>query len=162
MVDTAPPNDEDCGVARIEATTHVEAPLAQVWACLVDWERQAEWMADARSVVVRGDKREGVGVELRCRTDILGTVVNDDMVVTEWEPPAVLGVRHEGRLVRGAGAFELTETPYGTRLLWWEEAEAPLGGVGDAAAGLLVVPWVNRVFRRSLARFKRVCETPAA
>lgn len=147
-------------MARIEATTHVEAPPDRVWACLVDWERQADWMVDARSVQVLTAIREGVGVTLRCRTDILGVVVNDELEVTEWQEPAVLGVRHTGLLLRGAGAFELTATPYGTRLVWWEEAEAPLGSVGDALAGALVAPWVNRVFRRSLARFKRVCETP--
>jgi hypothetical protein len=81
------------------------------------------------------------------------------MAVTEWQPPDVLGVIHTGRLIRGVGAFELTETAYGTRILWWEEAEVPLGSVGDAAAGIFVVPWVQRVFRRSLARFKRVCES---
>lgn len=145
-------------MARIEAVTHVEAPVATVWDRLVDWERQSDWMVDARSVSVRGESREGVGVELRCRTNILGFVVTDDLSVTEWTEPTVLGVRHEGLLLRGVGAFELSKTPYGTRLEWWEEADAPGGAVGDAVAGLLVVPWVNRVFRRSLARLKRICE----
>ena len=145
-------------MARIEAVTHVEAPVARVWERLIDWERQSEWMVDARSVAVLSEAREGVGVELRCRTNILGFVVNDDLSVTEWTEPSVLGVRPLGLLVRGVGAFELSETPYGTRLEWWEEAEAPGGAVGDALAGVLIVPWVTRVFRRSLARFKRVCE----
>lgn len=146
-------------MARIEAVTHVEAPVPRVWERLVDWERQAEWMVDARSVSVLSQAREGVGVELRCRTNILGFVVNDDLSVTEWKEPAVLGVRHLGLVVRGVGAFELSPTAYGTRLEWWEEAEAPGGVVGDALAGVLVVPWVTRVFRRSLARFKRICES---
>ena len=146
-------------MARIEAVTHVEAPVPRVWERLVDWERQADWMVDARSVSVLSEAREGVGVELRCRTGILGVVVNDDLSVTEWQEPWVLGVRHLGLLVRGVGAFELAPTAYGTRLEWWEEAEAPGGVVGDALAGVLVVPWVTRVFRRSLARFKRVCES---
>ncbi len=145
-------------MARIEAQTHIEAPIEHVWERLVDWERQADWMVDARSVTVLTPHREGSGVEIRCPTRILGVVVNDDLAVTEWNPPTVLGVRHLGRLIRGVGAFELDETAYGTRVVWWEEADVPLGGVGDAAAQLVVVPWVNRVFRRSLARFKRVCE----
>ena len=146
-------------MARIEAVTHVEAPVDRVWACLVDWELQPQWMVDVRSIAVTSAHREGVGVELRCQTNILGIVVRDDLVVTDWDEPATLGVRHLGPVLRGVGAFELTETPYGTRLNWWEEAEAPLGSIGDAVAGIVVVPWVARVFRRSLARFKRVCET---
>jgi hypothetical protein len=145
-------------VARIAVQTHIEAPVGRVWEQLVRWERQAEWMVDARSVQVLSSVREGVGVELNCRTDILGVAVDDGLTVTEWAPPYVLGVRHSGPLIRGAGAFELFETPYGTRLEWWEEAEAPGGAVGDALAGVVVVPWVSRVFRRSLARFKRLCE----
>lgn len=149
-------------MARIEAVTHVEAPRPQVWDLLVAWERQPEWMVDARSVEVLTPAREGVGVTIRCRTNIVGFVVNDDLSVTEWEEQAVLGMRHHGPLIRGVGAFELGDTAYGTRLVWWEEAAVPLGAVGDALAGIVVVPWVERVFRRSLAGFKRVCEAPAA
>ena len=145
-------------MARIAGTTHIEAPHEHVWQSLVAWERQPEWMVDARSVEVLSTAREGVGVTLRCRTNILGFAVDDDLEITEWGEPRILGVRHTGLLLRGVGAFELTPTPYGTRIEWWEEVQAPLGSVGDAVAGAMVVPWVNRVFRRSLARFKRLCE----
>ena len=145
-------------MARIEAVTHVEAPVDRVWSCLVDWELQPQWMVDVRSIAVTSSHREGVGVELRCRTNIIGVVVRDDLVVTDWTEPVTLGVRHLGPVLRGVGAFELSATPYGTRLTWWEEAQAPLGSVGDAVTGIVVVPWVSRVFRRSLARFKRLCE----
>lgn len=145
-------------MARIEASTHIEAPRERVWQTLVDWERQSDWMVDARSVVVLSEAREGRGVVVRCRTNIIGFEVLDDLEVTEWDAPAVLGMRHAGRVLQGVGAFELTETPYGTRVVWWEEAEPPLGAVGDAVAGAVVVPWVRRVFVRSLARFKRLCE----
>ncbi|MBA2530198.1 MAG: SRPBCC family protein [Euzebyales bacterium] len=146
-------------MARIEVTTHVEADPARVWDVLVDWEGQPRWMADARRVQVRSPRREGIGVVVRCRTHIAGgVVVNDDMAVTEWIPQRRLGVRHLGRIIRGVGAFELSPTAYGTRLVWWEEVEAPLGPVGEIVTAALVVPWVQRTFRRSLAGLKRVCE----
>lgn len=148
-------------MARIEVSTHIEAPASAVWAVLSDWERQAQWMVDARSVRVTSPQHEGVGVTLRCRTNILGVVVNDDLVVTEWEEESVIGVRHLGRLISGIGAWELTPTPYGTRLQWWEEADVPLGAFGDTLAGPLVVAWVTRVFRRSLAALKPLCEARA-
>lgn len=145
-------------MARIEVITHVEAPPERVWEVLVDWEGQARWMADVSHVEVLSERREGTGVRVRCRTNILGTPLNDDLEVTEWSPDQVLGVRHLGRLIRGIAAFELQPTAYGTRVLWWEEAEAPLGAVGDAFAGIIIVPWVARMFRRNLSRLKRVCE----
>lgn len=148
-------------MARIEVTTHVEAPPVRVWEVLTDWEGQPRWMVDALDVIVLSDKREGVGVVVRCPTNIMGVVVVDDLEVTEWVEPRVLSVRHLGRVIRGLGSFELAETRYGTHLTWWEEIEVPGGEVGDALAGALLVPWVSRTFRASLARLKRVCESRA-
>lgn len=147
-------------MARIEASTHVEAPPGDVWRVLVDWESQPRWMVDARSVIVLGPRREGVGTVVRCRTDMpAGVVVTDDMEITEWDEPRVLGVRHLGNLIRGVGAFELAPTPHGTHLVWWEEIDPPLGQLGEAATQLAVAPLVTRTFRRSLSRLKRLSES---
>lgn len=146
-------------LARIEEHVRIDAPVERVWAVLVDWEGQSRWMQDARDVRVLTDKREGRGVVIRAATDILGLVVDDDMEITEWEEPRLIGVRHLGMLIRGVGAFELVPLPDGkTRFTWWEEVQAPFGALGDTVAGLVVVPWVSRVFRRSLAALKAVCE----
>lgn len=146
-------------MARIEATTHIEAPIERVWQVLIDWERQPDWMVDARSVEVVSQHREGPGVVLRCATDIAGVVVNDEMETTEWEHQRIVGVRHTGWVVRGVGAFELQPTEAGVHFTWWEEIDAPLGPLGEAAATLLAAPILRRVFRRSLARLKRTCES---
>lgn len=146
-------------MARVEAVTHVEAPPERVWAALVDWESQPAWMADAHWVRLLSEQREGVGTRLRCRTDIaFGLRVDDDMVITGWQPSEVMEVTHEGPVIRGVGAFELSPTAHGTRLEWWEEFSAPLGAPGELVAGLLVVPWLRPVFRRSLSALKRLVE----
>lgn len=150
-------------MARIEAATHIEAPVARVWEVLLDWERQPRWMRDARSVEVTSPHRTGPDVVLRCRTDIAaGIVVTDVMVTTEWEDERIVGVRHTGWPIRGVGAFELEPTPHGTHFTWWEEVTAPLWGLGEAVTTLLVVPQVRRVFRASLAGLKRECEAHPA
>lgn len=158
-------------MARIEATTHIEADPQQVWDVLVDWEGQARWMRDAHSVTVLSPHREGVDVTLRCRTDIVGglrgahrpggslLMITDDMVITEWEEPRIIGIRHLGRVIRGVGAFELAPTANGTHFTWWEEIDAPLGALGEAVTTVAVVPVARRVFRASLAGLKRVCES---
>ena len=147
-------------MARIEATVHVEAPPQRVWDVLVDWENQPRWMVDARRVVVTSPHRAGVDTTIVCATDIaLGVVVDDPMLVTEWEERRVLGVRHLGWLIRGVGAFELEASAHGTALLWWEEAEMPLGPLGEFMGDLVVAPYVERLFRTSLSDLKRIAES---
>lgn len=141
--------------------THIEASPERVWQVLVDWEAQPAWMVDARSVEVTSSRREGLGVVLRCRTDLAGLVVTDVMETTEWEDGRVVGVRHTGWLLHGVGAFELEPTDSGVRFTWWEEIDPPLGAVGDMAVTLLAIPFVRRVFRRSLGNLKRLCESDA-
>lgn len=146
-------------MARIEAITHIEAPPKRVWDVLVDWEGQTSWMRDALEVEVLSDHREGPGVVVRCRTNIAGAAVDDHMETTEWVEHEIIGVRHTGRVIRGIGAFELEPTAHGTKFTWWEEIDTPGGDLGDALVGVLVVPWIRRVFRTSLAGLKRVCES---
>ena len=157
-------------MARVEERTHIHRPVAAVWDLLVRWEHQPEWMQDARSVTVTSPQREGVGVTISVPTDIaFGIVVTDVMEVTRWDPQQRIDVRHTGRVIRGHGAFELHPTRLpdggeGTLFTWWEEVDAPLGRLGDRAAQLLVMPWVSRVFRRSLRALKAHAEAtiPAA
>lgn len=146
---------------RVEVSRYIFAPPATVWDVLTDWERQAEWMVDARAVEVVGDRRTGEGVRVRVPTRIVGVTVPDELEVTGWRERERLGVRHTGRVIRGHAAFDLVATPVGTRVTWWEEIDPPLGAVGDVAGSLLVGPLVQRVFARSLANLKRLCEREA-
>lgn len=147
---------------RIEVSITVAASPEVVWEVLTEWERQAEWMRDARSVEVLTPTREGEGVTLRVPTRILGVVVDDIMRVTGWDPPHRLEVVHLGRVIRGLGAFELAGTPRGTTVTWWEEIDPPLGRLGAWGARVLVRPLVERIFRRSLRGLREACEVAAA
>lgn len=147
---------------RTQVDIVVAAPRGLVWEILTDWERQAEWMPDALEVEVLTPARTGEGVTIRAPTRILGVVVDDVMRVTGWQPERRLEVVHLGRLIRGRGAFELTDTPRGTAISWWEEIDPPLGRVGESAARRLVRPLIHRVFRQSLRGLREACEVAAA
>ncbi len=147
---------------RIEVTTTIDAPVATVWSVLTDWERQPTWMVDARAVEVLTPFRDGLGVTLRCPTNVLGVTVEDVMRVTAWEPPTRLEVVHLGRVIQGGGAFELSAHGPQTMLTWWEEVDPPLGRLGAVGADLVVRPFVTRLFRRSLANLARLAEQEAA
>ena len=147
---------------RLEVDRRVDAPRELVWRVLTDWERQPEWMLDAISVEVLTPQREGVGVTIRCPTNLLGITVEDVMRVTAWRDREELAVTHLGRVITGSGAFRLSDTPDGgTRIEWWEHVDPPLGSLGEWAASALVRPILRRIFGRSLARLARLAEAEA-
>ena len=65
-----------------------------------------------------------------------------------------------GRVVKGAGAFEVEETPTGARVVWSEWVRLPFGLLGEV--GWLAVKPVAAVFLRiSLRRLARLVESGA-
>ncbi|WP_052664170.1 SRPBCC family protein [Nitriliruptor alkaliphilus] len=148
---------------RLEVSVEAAAPRQVVWDVLTAWERQSEWMLDAKSVEVLTPQREGVGVTIRCPTNLLGFTVEDVMRVTAWSPPDLLEVTHLGRIITGSGAFELV--PLGadrTCVHWWEEVDPPLGALGEWGASTLVLPVLRRIFTRSLSNLAVLAEEAAA
>ena len=143
---------------RIELDVPTSAPREVVWDVLVDWERQSDWMVDAKAVHVLTPHREGEGVTIRCPTNLLGVTVEDVMRVTTWRPEEELGVVHLGKVITGSGAFRLADAGGGTRIQWWEEVDPPLGRVGEWGASTVVRPVLQRVFGRSLGRLARLAE----
>lgn len=148
---------------RLEVERHAAAPRAVVWRVLTQWERQPEWMLDAKSVEVLTPRREGEGVTIRCPTSLLGITVQDVMRVTAWQEQEELEVTHLGRIIAGRGAFLLSDAPDGgTRIRWWEQVDPPLGALGERVASVLVLPILRRVFGRSLGRLARLAEAETA
>lgn len=148
---------------RLELVQPVAAPREVVWSVLTAWERQSDWMLDAKAVEVLTPERTGEGVTLRCPTNLLGITVQDVMRVTGWREPSYLEVTHLGRIITGTGAFELTEDgPDATVVTWWEEVDPPLGALGEWGATILVLPILRRIFARSLRNLARLAEEDAA
>jgi hypothetical protein len=144
-------------VTELVLTVDVEAPPAQVWRALVDWERQGEWMLLTDVRVVGGDPA-GVGGRLEARTGLpvgdgrhLGVL--DTLHITSWEPPHRVDVLHTGRVVRGPGIFEVRPRGAGATLVWTEVLDLPLGRLGRLGWPL-VKPFVVFGFQLSLRRFK--------
>ena len=147
---------------RIELDVPTSAPREVVWDVLVDWERQPDWMVDAKAVHVLTPHRHGEGVTIRCPTNLLGFTVQDVMRVTRWVEHEVLEVVHLGRIITGTGAFELRDGPGdGTTIHWWEEVDPPLGALGEAGASTLVAPIIRRLFTRSLTNLAGIAEREA-
>lgn len=140
-------------MTRVRVDTWLSAPPATVWADLRHIARHVEWMADAISVMFSTESREGVGTAFDCRTKVGPLRLTDRMVVTVWEPPSVMGIRHQGA-VTGTGRFTLRAEGSGTRFTWEEELDFPWwlgGGLGGVVGG----PLLRAVWRRNLANLRR-------
>jgi hypothetical protein len=75
------------------------------------------------------------------------------MLITGWDPPRRVDVRHTGRVVRGTGSFEIR--PRGTSactFVWSERLDLPLGLLGRLGWPL-VRPVMVAGVRLSLRRF---------
>ncbi len=143
-------------------SVQVPAPAEQVWAALVDWASQGEWMLLTDVAVQDGDGQvpgaQGVGGRILARTGIpvpggrrLG--VPDPMLITAWEPPRRVDIRHLGNIVRGTGTFEVV--PRGesaSTFVWSEQLDLPLGRVGQLGWPL-ARPVMAAGVRLSLKRF---------
>jgi hypothetical protein len=141
-------------MAELVLAVDVAAPPGQVWAALTDWARQGEWMLGTTVTPTHRDG-QGVGARLEAFTGAGRLGFLDTMEVSAWVPPVCCEVLHTGRVVRGAGAFEIVDLGDGrSRFVWSEWLELPLGVLG-LSSWVLAQPAVAAGVRLSLVRFAR-------
>ncbi|WP_433230276.1 SRPBCC family protein [Actinomadura formosensis] len=125
------------------------APAERVFDVLTDWPRHAEWMPFTSAE--GGDK---AGDELRARTGIGPVGFLDTMIITDWRDGRRVAVRHTGRVVRGEAWFKVVPEGSGSRIIWAERVDLPLGPLGRAgwlAAGPVVRAFMTLGLRRLAA-----------
>lgn len=149
-------------MAELTVAVEVAAPAAQTWATLVDWPSHGRWML-LTSVEREGDTRDGLGARIVGVTGVGPFTFRDPMTFSQWQPPpaepARCVVRHEGVVVRGAGAFEVEAIDDAhSRVIWSEWVQLPFGLLG-VAAWIVVRPLSAIFLRVSLRRFARYVES---
>ena len=136
-----------------QVAVHAEAvsgaPAERVFDVLTDWPRHAEWMPFTSAE--GGDK---VGDELRAWTGVGPVGFLDTMIITDWRDGRRVAVRHTGRLVRGEAWFKVVPEGPGSRVVWAERIDLPLGPLGRAGwlvAGPVVKAFLTLGLRRLAA-----------
>jgi len=139
-------------ITQVAITSRIVLPVPpeQAWRAVVDWPRQGQWMLATR---VRGG--HGAGAQVVAKTGIGPLGFTDTMVITHWEPPRRCVVAHTGRVIRGAGVFEVVPAGTGSELRWTERLELPFATAGRWG-WRVVRPLVQREMDRSLRRFARL------
>ncbi|WBB65185.1 SRPBCC family protein [Micromonospora sp. WMMD812] len=144
------------GAGEVTATVIVDAPAERVFAALLAWERQSDWIPFTRVRVVAGDGREGSLVEA---VTMLGPAeLRDEMRVVRVDEPYEIGVVHCGRLLRGPGVLRCTPLARDrTQVVWHEWFHVPGGPVGRVTWPVL---WPGSKFglTQALRRFGRLVE----
>jgi hypothetical protein len=133
----------------------IDARPERVWAHVVDWPRQGQWIPATRVWGVA--EGSGVGTQIEAWTGFGRFGYLDTMTVTAWDPPRRCEVLHTGRLLRGEGGFVVAPHGSGARIEWWERftlPAGPLGGLVWPAAR----PVVRMGIRRALHSLKRGAE----
>ena len=140
---------------ELVSSVEVDAPPEAMWAAATDWPRHGRWML-ATTVRPRTPGGPGVGARIEGRTGAGRLGLRDPMTITAWAPPRRCVVRHDGPVVRGAGAFLVDPLPGGrSRFTWAEWFTPPLGVVGQVGFRLLrpAAALFLRVSLRRLARW---------
>ena len=136
---------------ELEARISTDATPDRLWAVATDWANQGQWIPFTRAWVA-GDQPPGTGSRVEAWTGVGRVGFLDVMIIDVWEPPRRLDLRHVGKIVRGAAGFVIEPVGSGgSRIVWWERIDLPLGAVGR-----LTWPVVGRVagwaLRRSLRK----------
>jgi carbon monoxide dehydrogenase subunit G len=133
---------------RVAVVREVPVPAEQAWQALVDWPGQGDWMPLTRVRVLPGPP-EGVGTRIEAVTGVGPIKVADPMEIVEWDAPRRCVIRHDGKVLRGTGTFEVA--PYGPDrcLVRWEE---------DLRQPVALLTWFGKpFFTWALRRFERRC-----
>src|SRR5690606_110090 len=102
----APPAPGSRAAPRFRASVTIPAPPDKVWRDVERLETHVEWMADAESIEITSERRQGLGTTFECVTKVGPIRLTDRMEVVEWTPGRAIGVRHDG-IVSGTGRFTL-------------------------------------------------------
>jgi len=123
-------------MAELVRSVEIDAPPEVVWAAATDWDRHGRWMLFT-SVRRRAQDGIGTGGQIEAFTGLGPVGLRDPMTITVWRPPYRCENRHDGRLVRGVGAFDVEPLPGGrSRFTWSEWVELPLGAAGQVGFAL--------------------------
>ncbi|MDG4807671.1 SRPBCC family protein [Micromonospora sp. WMMD1120] len=144
------------GAGEVTATVIVRAPAERVFAGLLAWERQSDWIPFTRVRVVEGDGREGSRIE--AVTALGRAALRDEMQVVRVDEPYEIGVVHYGQLLRGPGVLRCTQLGQDrTQVVWHEWFHLPGGRAGRLAWPVL---WPGSKFglTQALKRFARLVE----
>jgi hypothetical protein len=143
--------------ADLSITQRVNAPAEKVFAEIVNWPAQSQWMLGTEVWVT---KNQGVGVdsEIAAFTGIGKFGFVDPMRITHWDPPTEVAVLHTGNVVKGTGLMKVEKiNENSSDFIWSESLQLPLGIFGFVGYKI-IEPFFKMAIKSSLKKFAQIVE----
>jgi len=149
-------------MGELQAEISTDVSPDRLWHVATDWPNQGQWIPFTRAYAV-GSGPTGAGSRVAAWTGIGPVGFLDKMIIEVWEPPRRLELRHVGKIVRGSAGFVIEALDHrGSRIVWWERIDMPLGRLGTLAWPI-VRPVAGWALQRSLRKLAGVASaTPTA
>ena len=130
-----------------------------IWNQISDIESHTSWMADAETITITSEQKQGVGTTFDCETKVGPFRLTDRMEITDWTEGLVMGVAHSG-VVTGKGHFTLESIGDNETLFSWEETLYFPWWMGGSIGALIARPVLKAIWNvrtrcgRNLADFR--------
>ncbi|HUF06138.1 MAG TPA: SRPBCC family protein [Candidatus Binatia bacterium] len=99
---------------RVERTARIPAPPSEVFAYLSNLDNLAEWQSGIISAERVDDGPMRVGSSARVTRELMGQRLDVPLTITDYEPPARLGIASEVSGVKAAAMLDLAAADDGT------------------------------------------------
>ena len=147
-------------INKISAKIVIDGTQESVFSAVTNWTSQRNWIF-ATKVKSVGDGSHKIGGKLEAFTGIGSIGFLDTMTITKWDPPTLCEVTHTGKVLKGAGLFEVVIDNNKTYFIWTEYAKIPFGIIGKIG-WYIIYPIMKLLLKISLRRFKRYYMTLSA
>lgn len=138
----------------------IRAPIERVWQLIDDPAQLSRWMEgliESRDLA-EGGRPRGIGTRFVQRIREGGREAEYQGEITDYEPPARLGLTIGNRIFGMRVHYRLERVDEGTRLDY--SAELERGGALVRVLGTLFGWLTRRILRQQMARLKALAEAP--
>lgn len=142
----------------IEGATHIDRPVADVWAFVTDVANTPVWNPMWESQHLVGSFPMGLGSRFHNVWRLLGRRMEADAEVTLWDPPYRSAVRALDGPFRAEGSYLLEEEADGTRFVWRLDAASGFGGLFGRVTDAAVARVASKHVQAGLESLRTILE----
>lgn len=142
----------------IERATHIDRPVADVWAFVTDVANTPVWNPMWESQRLVGSAPMGLGSRFHNVWRLLGRRMDAHAEVTVWDPPFRSTVRALDGPFQAEGTYLLEDEAGGTRFVWRVDAASGFGGLFGRVSDAAVVGMASKNVQAGLENLRAILE----